>query len=115
MQRMTADPPLPTSVTKAPKTVPLLVGDDLSKTPQGKKATCQLRLLTDPGGAPLSVSLNSNDLGEGKVADDKFREFRVAVDHVRHGGNTLAVALRGDPQTGRLSRLHLWVRFTVSG
>jgi len=110
MQRMTADPPLPASISKAPKTVPLLVGDDLRKTPQGKKPACQLRLLTESAGAPLSVSLNGNDLGEGKVADDKFREFPVAVDHVRHGDNTLTVALRGDTQTGRLSRLHLWVR-----
>ena len=112
MQRMTADPPLPTAVSKTPQTIPLLVGDDLSReTPSDRRATCQLRLSTEPARAPLTVKLNGQDIGTGKLAKDKFQEFEVPPETIRHGNNKLIVA-SGDGHSTQLRRVQLWVRMT---
>ena len=110
MQRMTADPPLPTAIAESPKTIPLLVGDDVSKTPSTKQASCQLRLATEPAGVSLAVQLNGQDIGAGKVAQDNFREFEVPAKSVRHGNNTLIVTAAGDGQSTQLTRVQMWVR-----
>ena len=113
MQRMTADPPLPTAISKSPKTIPLLVGDELSKTPSVRPAMWQLRLLTDPAGAPLTVKLNAKDVGAAKVANDNFHEFEVPPETIRHGNNKLIVA-SGDGQSAQLRRVQLWMRMKSS-
>ena len=109
MQRMTADPPLPTAISKSPKTIPLLVGDDLSKTPSGKQPSCQLRVLTEPARATLTVKLNGQDIGAGQVAKDNLQEFEVPPEAIRHGNNKLIVT-GGDGQSTQLRRVQLWVR-----
>ena len=110
MQRMTATPPLPTPLSNTPKSIPLLVGEKLGKPPTGKRPSCQLRLAAEPAGTPLAVKLNNEDLGEGQMIEDDFREYVVPVAAVRHGNNDLTVAAPGAGEAGRLTRAHLWVR-----
>ena len=111
MRRMTADLPPPTSVSTTPKTVPLVIGDDLSKIPPGKKVRCQLRLAVKPADAPLTVKLNAKDLAEGRMAEDKWREFDVPVSTLQQGNNALSVADGNANQPARLERVHLWVKY----
>ena len=111
MQRMTANPPLPTPISSTPKSIPFLVGEDLTKSAAGKAPTCQLRLATEPAGVPLTVMLNGKDLGEGQTTEDKLRQFVVPRAAVRRGNNDLAVAARERQGNPQLTRLQLWVRF----
>ncbi len=112
MQRMTADPPLPTSISAAAKTIPLLVGENLASASGGKKATCLLRLACEPADVALTVKLNGKDLRAGELGKDKLREYPVPVTSVRHGNNDVNVAVRGNNRASRLNRVQLRVRWS---
>ena len=111
LKRMTADPPLPTTIGQTPRTVPLLVGDNLSNSPSNRKPVCQLCLATDPVDVPLVAQFNGKDLGMGRTTESRFCEYDVDAQAVQHGNNMFTVAVRQGEQPTELTGAHLWVRY----
>lgn len=110
MDRMTASAPLPTTVSTTPKTVPVLVADDLNTLPSGRTREMKLELRTGPreASSALVVQVNEQPIADGR-ASGEWLELSAGTPPMRQGQNDVSVALSAGE--ARLKGLRLWVRY----
>ena len=106
----TADRPLPMAIDDTLRSIPLPVGEDMSKIVTGKQRHCRLFLSADPPSTELIVKLNGSDLGHRQVGADHWQEFEVQSQTVRQGDNDLSVAVRSG-EKARLIRTYLSIMY----